>query len=348
MDSVIVYNVLGQYRSKLACFDLDHTLIETRSKKVLPIDINDWQFKPFVIDTLQLLNKQDWSIIVFSNQKQCRAILPTPELKSKFSHIQTAIGDDIPITFFAALQRDLYRKPYTGMWHLLSKIVDNKYEQVFFCGDAFEKNRFDDIFFALNCEIPFIKPIDMFKDHKNNIIDTSSNHYTINFEPPIKFINEALFDKEKKELESFLKNYTYVFVISPPVSGKTTFCVEHLSGYLRLSKDDFSTKTKYMNAVTANKAKALVFDNTNHTTKSRAEIINRLPEGASVGYILRDIAKEECMYLNKYRCYASKYKIELLPDIAIHMYFKNLEVPDKNVIKLSHWISSLETRFCIN
>ena len=336
----IAYNVHNKYHSKLACFDLDHTLIETKSNKILPVDIDDWQFKPFVIDTLQFLHNQNWSIIVFTNQKQCKAILPVPELKVKFEQIQTAVGNNIPLTFFAALEKDLYRKPYTGMLHLLMQQVDNKYDEAFFCGDAFEKKRFDDIYFAKNNNIPFIKPVDLFK--KTNTINVSSMQYIVDFKPPIKFVNKALIDKEKKELELFMKNHKYIFIISAPVSGKTHFCKTHLSNYIRLN-----TKSKYLNTITENKNKAFVFDNTNYTSKGRNEIIQELPKDASIGFIFRNIEKEETMYLNKYRYFTSNYKSTLLPDVAMHTYFKNVEVPDNNVLKISHWIDRLETRFCV-
>ena len=341
----IAYNVLNKYHSKLACFDLDHTLIETKSNKILPVDIDDWQFKPFVVDTLQFLHNQNWSIIVFTNQKQCKAILPVPELKVKFEQIQTAVGNDIPLTFFAALEKDLYRKPYTGMWQLLMQQVDNKYDEAFFCGDAYEKKRFDDIYFAKNNNIPFIKSVDLFK--KTNTIDVSSMQYTIDFKPPIKFVNKTLIDKEKKELELFMKDHKYIFIVGSPASGNTHFCKTHLSNYTRLSKDEYNTKSKYLNAVTKNKNNALVFDNTNHTSKGRDEIIQKLPKNASIGFIFRNIDKDEVMYLNKYRYFTSNYKSTLLPDVVIHTYFKNVEVPNNNVLKISHWIDRLETRFCI-
>jgi hypothetical protein len=107
---------------------------------------------------------------------------------------------------------------------------------------------------------------------------------------------------------------------------------------MRLSKDDYLSEAQYLKAVRENKDKNLVFDNTNHSEKSRYKIISILGKD-SFGFIHREITKDESFFLNRYRHFETKGKVKLLPDVAIHTYFKNVELPANNVIKISHWIT---------
>lgn len=345
-NQFLSFNVSDRhFTSKLACFDLDHTLIEPKNNSTFPKDVHDWQFKPHVINTLKLLHDLGWSIVVFTNQKQGnKSALSVSELKTKFSDIQTTIGEEIQISVFAALQKDMYRKPFTGLWELFELFFES-FDKVFYCGDAFEKKRFDDIFFAKNVRIPFIKPNHLFKEKLSNNF-TIPKSYPIDYKVPINFVSKTQVEKEIKEIDNFKKEYDYIFIISSPASGKSYFCKEYLSEFVALGKDDYKTLAQYKNSIVQNLDKRLVFDNTNYTSKSRNEIIEVLPKNAKIGYIFRNIQKEETFYLNKYRYFASNYKSTLLPDVAIHTYFKNLQLPTE-ILQISHMIVSLDKEFWI-
>ena len=118
-EDYIIYNSIdSEFRPKLACFDLDHTLIQPKSKKVYPIDEKDWEFKDNVKNTLKYFHDNNWSIIVFSNQKQGgKRMLNVKQLYSKFANIEKQLK--IQITVMAALKNDLYRKPMTGMLEVI-------------------------------------------------------------------------------------------------------------------------------------------------------------------------------------------------------------------------------------
>ena len=159
-------------------------------------------------------------------------------------------------------------------------------------------------------------------------------------------IKKDLVKQEKIRLIQFIKKYKYLFIISPPSSGKTTFCKKYLTShqFLRLSKDDYSTPAKYLKDVNINSANKLVFDNTNYTEKSRNLIIKVLiSQGVSIdqiGYIYRDMPKKDSIYLNNYRCFITKGQEKLLPEVVIHKYYKSLEIPTKNCLKLSFWLDN--------
>ena len=310
----------------IASFDLDHTLIKPNGTRVFPKDKDDWVWMDSVKNKLIQLHNNDWSIVIFTNQKQTKRSLTVEDLQHKFTQIQKDIP--VPLTFVAALETNYYRKPYPGMW---KRIIDS-YDQAFYCGD-----RETDMFFAMNANIPFVEPEDMFKEQSLIIKPTTKN---IKMSTPMKEQSKHDIKTEQKKLSEFIKAYDYLFIISPVATGKTTFSKKYLPEYLRLSKDDYSTKQKYMNEVKANIHQKIVFDNINHTESGRQQILDIL-DTDKVGFIYREVTKEETMYMNKYRHFVTEGKRPLLPEIAIHTYFKNVEIPTKNTIRIGHWITDL-------
>ena len=337
-DYIIHHDIERDFTSKLACFSLDHTLVETKSGSQVTIDECDWRFMPYVVETLRNLYANGWSIVVFTNQTQNAWSLDTHQLTSKFNAIQNEVG--VPMTIFASLQSDLYRKAFTGMWELFEMFFD-KYDTAFYCGNT---NTYTDMYFAKNVGLPFAKPCDIFT--------TQLPHYErvrcVDVPHPIhmNWVSQSQVDDEMAKVASIGDSFQYLFVIGPPASGKSHFCKTYLPSFVRLSKDDFKTKAQYLKRITAHANERLVFDNTNHTAKSRDEIKRMLPENARIGYIYREMSKEECMYLNKYRYFTSNYQSALLPDVAIHTSFKNMELPE-TYIHLSHWIGSLPSPFWV-
>lgn len=340
MEDYILYNSKNHtFTKKLACFDLDHTLIQPKTKRVYPIDENDWEFKDNVIKTLKFLKDNEWTIIIFTNQKQGgKKMLNVKQLTDKFINIENKLN--IPIFVMGALKDDKYRKPFTGMWE---KLKIQGYLEAFYCGDAYENERFADIYFAKNVNIPFMTPESVFVQNMNKF---KVVNFDIDYSIPIDYISETQYKEEKDQIQKYIKNVDYIFIISSPASGKTQFCKTHLQEYVRMSKDDYGTKTKYLKEIKklCDEEKKIVFDNTNHTEKSRNEILDILPKSSSIGYIFRDIDKEVCLYLNKYRYFQSKYSSILLPDVAIHTYYKYLKLP-KKYLKVSHSIQKLEKMF---
>jgi DNA 3'-phosphatase len=55
----------------IACFDLDGTLIKTKSKKKFPVNSNDWVFafdKNIIIEKIKEYSDTNYTIIIISNQ----------------------------------------------------------------------------------------------------------------------------------------------------------------------------------------------------------------------------------------------------------------------------------------
>ena len=65
-ENIVKYNI---QKVKVAGFDLDHTLIKPKGKRVHPKDIDDFEYVfPNIIDKLTEIHNNGFSIVIFSNQ----------------------------------------------------------------------------------------------------------------------------------------------------------------------------------------------------------------------------------------------------------------------------------------
>lgn len=108
---------------KIAAFDMDGTLIKTKSGKVHPVDINDWQIAfPTVAQKLKELLTKDYKIVILSNQAPIgNGRVKIEDFKKKIEGIVTKLN--IPIQAYIATGKGFYRKPATGMWKILTEQV---------------------------------------------------------------------------------------------------------------------------------------------------------------------------------------------------------------------------------
>ena len=70
-NSVLYINNFNKNKlkfTKLACFDLDHTLIKPKGNRKLPKNIEDYEYMKNVRETLLKLQNDNYHIIIFSNQ----------------------------------------------------------------------------------------------------------------------------------------------------------------------------------------------------------------------------------------------------------------------------------------
>lgn len=339
-----------------ACFDLDHTIIKPKSGKVFPKDKDDWEFLPDVKDVLESLHKSNWLVIILTNQGGVGKQISKEDITEKFTNIASCLPNNVYV--LASIKNDYFRKPMNGMWN----IIDGKFQTTgkpkFYCGDAHDpshrKLKASDLKFAMNGEVSFVYPeiilIPGFTiDNLAHYITDSLKQTVANLdqltESILTTISETSYAADLVIVSEFIKQYNYIFIIAPPSSGKSSFCKKHLCNYTRLSKDDYKTSSKYLKAVAANIGQPIVFDNTNYAKKSRDKIIDVLNlngiDNSKIGFIIRDIVKSDSFYLNKYRTYTTKGDHKLLPDVAIHTYFKNKTLPEHNCITVGHMITEL-------
>lgn len=152
--ATVVIRETADRQPRIAAFDLDWTLVRPR-RGLFPQ--NEVVVMPRVREGLAYLRKEGYRLVVFTNQKR-----KSREVVEKYLDVvSAALG--LPISYYASLEEDMYRKPDTGMWSLLPEPVDR--ENSFYVGDAAGRpGDFADTdrTFAENIGIPFIVPEEFF------------------------------------------------------------------------------------------------------------------------------------------------------------------------------------------
>ena len=103
-------------RTRIAGFDMDWTLVRTKSGRVFPTSPDDWTlFHDHVAPRVQALHAEGYAICVFTNQEGVSKGRVTAEaLVQKFAAVGKALG--VPVLCQAATHNDGFRKPCVGMW----------------------------------------------------------------------------------------------------------------------------------------------------------------------------------------------------------------------------------------
>ena len=67
---IIIYNKKEEYKRKIAGFDIDGTIIKTKSGKTFPINENDWEFLYNNIKQKIEEISDDYSVLFITNQSK--------------------------------------------------------------------------------------------------------------------------------------------------------------------------------------------------------------------------------------------------------------------------------------
>lgn len=317
---------------KYACFDLDDTIITTKSHKQFPINNSDWKFNfknvPVVI---QEFHKKQYNIVIISNQagisKKENGIL---EWQEKINNIVQQLN--VPMIVYVALSHDLYRKPFPTFWNLLTANKKVNMKKSFYCGDACGR-KYDfsdsDLKFALNCKLNFFIPENIFSDAENIFP-------IINY--PIDFNH---LQKETKKFEFIPQQKEMIVMIGIPGSGKSTFVQKYLvpHQYEIINRDTISTKGDTFKTMTLclnecskylKSGISIVIDNTNPTIDARQKFISLAKKyNYNIRCFVMDIDINLAKHNNFYRHYVSNGKINLIPEIVYNKYKKNYEEPNQ-------------------
>ncbi len=311
---------------KIAAFDLDGTLINTKSGRTFPIDVNDWKlFNINVKPVLKQLVEKNYSIIIITNQLGVsKNKITVDELQQKIDTISKEINIDMMAIL--ATNDNKYRKPRIGSWeHIESLMSFNEWlpNESFYCGDAAGRpGDFNntDYKFALNCGIKFITPDDLFQ----------SNQFNFQFyNNPVTFINPIEEYSNPIVLPEIKYDKYMIILIGSPASGKSTIASK-LSGNI-INQDTIGTlaKCKKLAKNLINDKQNIIIDATNRNEKVRKVWIDLAKESEYTVIVIDiHIPKELAIHLNTYRMlYGSQKKI---PMIAIHSFFKQYEKPSIN------------------
>jgi len=339
IDGTIMFGDFGTKASvKIAGFDMDSTLINTKSGRTFAINASDWVWWNDAVPTkLKAAHDDGFKIVIFSNQAGVSSGQTTSAtLKSKFMQLHKSLK--IPFQFLCATASDEYRKPSTGMWRYFvehcNADVKVNIKQSLYCGDAAGRPKSgkrakdfsdSDRKFAINCGLTFYTPEMYFLGEKEKL-------------PPLAFDIKRLQKLEgttpaDEETKTFTSDkQEMVLFVGGPGAGKSTFWSNYLSDYVRVNNDTLKTKEKCMKVARAalDEGKSVVIDNTNPDADTRKRYTSIAAEkGVPIRCFFFDFAKDICMHNNKQRK-TNEHRQHLskkVGDVIIHTFYKKLEKP---------------------
>ena len=155
---------------RLACFDLDNTLIQTKSGKLFPADQDDWQWcSNYIKQMLHQYHRKGYEIVVLTNQAK-GATRGFEHIKQKIEKVCKDAG--IPILVLMSVgMNSRFRKPKPGFMKYLSRIYNDQIstEDSFYVGDAAgREGDFSDCdkVFARNAGLKFYTNTVFFRSYK--------------------------------------------------------------------------------------------------------------------------------------------------------------------------------------
>jgi bifunctional polynucleotide phosphatase/kinase len=314
-------------------FDLDYTIIKTKSRNIFPKDKNDWELwdqsvKNKFFELSKIPNKL---IIIFSNQKgigrDTKKFLSVKDFQDKIHNIRKELG--VNFIFIAALEDDIYRKPRPGMWNYIEEklfIKINK-KSSFYVGDMAGRpnDKYDtDLKFALNLKIKFLTPEEYFLEDDTKFKSTLTGYQLDNFSTNTKLnINP--------------ESQTMIIISGYPGSGKSHLAKKFIkttntdvsNKFELFSRDDLGTKFMKKLIESMENKKPVVIEGLYWNNESRKELKNLSDKYKyNSTYILVKTSYELAYHLNLYRSlYESKNKV---PEIVYMKYRKNFEYPDES------------------
>ncbi|TMW60427.1 hypothetical protein Poli38472_000469 [Pythium oligandrum] len=335
---------------KIAAFDLDGTIIVTKSGKRFAENANDWKFfhPSNVKQKLKQLAKQGFLLVILSNQNGvAKGKTSATDVQKKMEAIVTNLGVQMVVLF--ATKDDLMRKPRYGAWQwLLNELnVDESMPvdktKSFYCGDAAGRPKIagrnkdfaaTDYKLALNLQLPFFTPEALFLNATQRI-HTRPEMWEIDFDPrPLVQSSPAGQNLEPADAVCVRSEQELIVLVGPPASGKS-FNARRLfsdasASYVVVNQDELKSVARCKSAcIDALKSgKSVVVDSTNRDPRARREWVDvakaqKLP----VRCFVLDISKPLAMHLNTFRMLTSA---KAIPEIAIHTYFKNATPPKKD------------------
>ena len=296
--------------NKYACFDLDGTIICPKSGLKYVKNKEDWEFKFQTIKDILHKYQKNYHIVIFTNQAGIK-LIGIDNWKEMICDITNKIG--IQMDIFAATEYDLYRKPYPTMW---TKFINGKNvnEKSFYCGDACgrEKDFSDsDYKFALNCELKFYTPEELFL--KTKYVERPRISYKIDFK---KYLT-----KDYSVLE--IRNEDIIVMVGNYASGKT-----HLVNTYLIPNGYISVKTIEDVKYYMDKKKLIVIDDINLKKTDRSvyiEIAKQYNYSCRCINIICPIMLS--IHNSRYRHFVTNGKCKIISDDIIGQYKDRFEYP---------------------
>jgi len=318
-DYIEIISDKFKLKNKVAAFDLDSTLIKTKSGKPYPVDEEyDWEFNyPNIKETLEKFINDNYCLIIITNQKNLKK-RGIPEWCSKVKEIIKQIN--LPIKVYVSILDNIYRKPNIGLFDLFKTKIN--ISESFYSGDAMGRktdHADTDLKFAINCGLKFITPEKIFLN-KNINVNYDLDYFDFNnFEikqNKINFYNDKPLDM--------------IIFVGYPGSGKSTFINKNLikNKYYSISNDVLKTKSKCLKMCEQymKENKKIVIDNTSPSKESREEYINLAKKYNYFVRCFKMTTDEKHARHNSMYRYLHLNK-SMIPSLVYNIYKKKYEEP---------------------
>ncbi|GAA6000377.1 hypothetical protein JCM10207_007986 [Rhodosporidiobolus poonsookiae] len=316
-----------QPSSKIAAFDLHHTLVTPMSGARHSATAYDWKWwssdvegkENAVPEKLKELHNNGYAILVFTSQWQGDAELMR-SFKLRVANICSHL--DVPLRLFVSTEHDIYRKPVHGAWLEFvkhwngGKAIDSA--ESFFVGDAAGAGNSPmdyDRKFAYNAGLPFMTPGTFFLDKEpyrnmsfKGFCAAKYDHSLPLFMPT----NTPLIPRSLSDFEPPPKDV--VLLIGAPGSGKTHFANKYFSplGYIRITGSDPYLQLKKQ--LTASPSSSFVIDTRLPSRQGRSMLIH-LVRTASPSHRIRLLKFTASEELSKHNSvYSVLFDGEKTPD----------------------------------
>ncbi len=317
----------------MAGFDLDYTIIKTRSGNVFPKDKNDWELlNDKIKSTLtKLSNDPDYLIVIFSNQKGVgsgkKNFISVKDFQDKIHNIRKILGFNF--IFIASTEDDIYRKPRIGMFDYLKSAnglgLKIGKSNSFYVGDMAGRktDKYDtDLKFALNLDVKFLTPEEYFLNKDHNEPRSLTGYQLDNFSS-----NTKLNITPESNLMVIISGY--------PGSGKShlakKFSIKsQTNNFFELfSRDELQNKFHKKLEEAMDLGKPVVVEGLYADNSARSELKKlALKYQYNTVYILVKTSYELAYHLNLYRSlFQEKNKV---PEIVYMKYRKIFEYPEES------------------
>lgn len=330
-----------EYKPKIASFDLDDTIITPKNKKdkkdkknTFSKNSDDWKWMyDCVPDKLKELYDDDYCIIIISNQAGIeKGKIDGDDWIKKIENIIKEL--QIEMKVFCSIGNNEYRKPICSFYtEIVLPNIEKVSKKSFYCGDACGREddfSDSDYKFALNCNLKYKTPEDLFLGKKEKIPDVN---YAFSFDEKKKF--SLNFTPNKKEM---------LIMVGFQGSGKS-FVSKYISekyNYEIINRDTEKTMQKCMKKATnlIEKNKNLIIDNTNPSKECRKQWIELAKQ---YNYKIRILHMQTpfniCKHNNAYRCMTQK--IKMISEFVYNLYKSKFETPEKDegveeIVKVEH------------
>ncbi|XP_071529360.1 uncharacterized protein F21D5.5 isoform X1 [Panulirus ornatus] len=310
--ALLVFKKNMEGRAKVACYDMDGTLITTKSGKVFAQDYNDWKIiYAEVPGKLKQLYDDGYKIVIMSNQAGIASGKHTVAgVQKKIGNIIDKLG--VPIQALVSTGKGEFRKPAIGMWTFLKNEANGGIEidmkESMFVGDAAgrpaqgskKKKDFSisDRLFALNVGLPFFTPEEHFLGTKAQTFNMPE------FDPRAVDDSLPLFEPPSTKVPKH--KVEVIILVGYPGSGKSFFSSTHLAGlgYIQANRDTVGSWQKCVSIMekSLKDGKHVVIDNTNPDAESRKRYIDAAKKlNVPVRCFVFNISKDHSRHNNKFR-----------------------------------------------